>query len=222
MIKFLKALLGDTPEKHIKLGDAFYSKGKYTEAIEEYKKAAELDPQNIDVKEKIRLILREREMLKTVKTITDEVFLETKEEKIEIEDKDEEIEVKEGGDRRKFIRIYEERIVQFKPLKKIGIKSDYQDYTETISEDVSAGGISILSRDNFPPGTFLELKFSFPSAPNPIFAIGKVVRREEVQGKGEMKYLLGIKFTNISERDREKIDEYAKKYVKEKEHHEEE
>ncbi len=218
MIKeLLKILLGNSAAKHIQAGDNYYSKGKYQEAQDEYKKALELEPENNEVREKMRLMLREKETLKIVKGLDRDQLLMQIPAGEEKEEEEEEEEVcfapEEGKDRRKFIRIYEERAVQFRLLKNVGAKEESSD---VLSEDVSAGGIQIISSEKLTLGSFIELKFSFPSPPSPVFAIGKIVRREEIRKNDQIKYSLGVKFTNISEKDRERINEYARKYEEKK------
>lgn len=215
MIKgILKILLGDSASKHIQAGDNYYSKGKYQEAIDEYKKVLELEPKNNEVREKVRLILRERETVKILKAMEDRQSLLAQIPKEE-EKEEEEIIFKpeEGKDRRKFIRVYEGRDVQFRLLKSVGAKEELAD---VFSIDISAGGIQITSSEKLTIGSFIELKFYFPSPPSPVFAIGKIVWREEIRENDQIKYSLGVKFTNISEKDRERIDEYAQKYEEKK------
>lgn len=194
-------------EKYIKEGDELFQKNRFEEAISAYKKALELDPNNKDVKNKLKELYRERDTLKAVFSLTETTSLFTTPEVTET--------ISETGERRKYVRVEDNRPIQYRLVQ----KREEEDITkEGYDRNISEGGIFLIVDDLIPAGSFLELKFEFPPPDaETIWVIGKVVRVQEVVEEGNLKYGLGVKFTNISPKNQERIRKYVEEQKQKRE-----
>lgn len=110
-------------------------------------------------------------------------------------------------ERRKYPRLKFNVDVDYKILRESGFIS-----TTAESKNIGAGGVCIIALERFGVGSSLSLKFSLPGAPKPIKAIGRVAWIAEFSvGDAPLHtaYDTGIEFTEISDEDREKINEYV-------------
>lgn len=79
------------------------------------------------------------------------------------------------------------------------------DYKDSITRDISGGGICLLTKEKPNRGWFVEGNLYIGQK---IHFIGSIVRVADIRNKGEYSYEAGIEFVNISERDREKVISY--------------
>jgi len=111
-------------------------------------------------------------------------------------------------ERRKYPRLKFNVDVDYKILRENGFIA-----TKVETKDIGAGGICIVSLEKFDVGNSLSLKFSLPGVNKPIKAIGRVAWVAEFSVGGDTPshtaYDTGIEFTEISDDDREKINEYV-------------
>jgi tetratricopeptide (TPR) repeat protein len=191
----------ETPEKYIKEGDEFFRKNRFEEAISAYKKALSLDPNNKEVKNKLKEIYRERDTLKAVFSLEENFQTSS-------------LQGSETGeisttDRRKYVRVEDRRPIQYRLIQR---REEEEIVKEGYDKNISEGGIFLIGDSLIPVGTFLEMRFDFPPPDaETIWVIGKVVRVQEIIEEGNLKYGMGIKFTNINPKNQERI----KKYVEE-------
>ncbi len=81
-----------------------------------------------------------------------------------------------------------------------------------ITEDLSGGGFSFITTENYPTGTLIDIFLDIKMFPKcGIRALGKIVRTEKIQDK--IKYGVGFEF--IREEDREDIIKYL--FIKQRE-----
>jgi len=78
---------------------------------------------------------------------------------------------------------------------------------ESISKNISRGGILICAAEMMPIDTQLNLEIVTPSLPEPIKAKGRIVKVEEIQK--DKVYYMGLSFSEISEKDAEFITNYV-------------
>lgn len=76
--------------------------------------------------------------------------------------------------------------------------------------NISKGGLFFESKNKFEIGDVLNLKINVIK--DTINCKGKVVRIEKYEDNNKEIYKIGIELFNISEEDRNKIEEYAKNY----------
>ncbi|MBU1077991.1 MAG: PilZ domain-containing protein [Spirochaetes bacterium] len=84
-------------------------------------------------------------------------------------------------------------------------KGDFS-FGKEVSVDISAGGIQMEMEDIDSPGTELMMKFQVPNHARVIEAKGEVVWTRRLNAE---KYLVGVKFIEISEFEREIINRMA-------------
>lgn len=198
-MKIFGIYIGDSPERHIKLGDEHYKSSKIELAIVEYKKALEIEPNHKVAHDRLKAIYRERDTLRAVYAIAEEV----KSEPPPVEVKEKASSPKERKERRRYVRIPDQRTIYYRSLQ----REDLQKLEgEGINKNISAGGIYLVVNEKVPEGSFLELRFDFPPPEEPIYTIGKIARVEEIEEEGKIRYGLGIRFTNISTKDQERIN----------------
>jgi len=80
------------------------------------------------------------------------------------------------------------------------------------TKNIGAGGICLVSLDEFKVGNNLELIFSLPGITNQIHAVGRVVWLVPFNVGSTLTsraYDAGIEFVNISDDDREKINQFV-------------
>lgn len=81
---------------------------------------------------------------------------------------------------------------------------------ETVSRDISGGGISIEVGSALLSGTELDLNFSIDGLPGEITARGRVIRSWQEAGK----IFCALEFTAIDESDREIVEDFIKAHLK--------
>ncbi|HDM79438.1 MAG TPA: PilZ domain-containing protein [Deltaproteobacteria bacterium] len=78
--------------------------------------------------------------------------------------------------------------------------------------NISGGGLRLVSPVNLSKGSYIDMCIFFPPAyNNPFFVIGEVRKRKAIIKENDTnrsKYLLGVKFVAIDEKDREAIIRY--------------
>lgn len=109
-------------------------------------------------------------------------------------------------ERRRFPRIEAELLVRYKVLK----TSDQKQ--EATTKNLSAGGICLVSRERFKPGTVLALDIQFPKSDKPLLAGGKVIWSDKSRlgpsPAGHQRFDNGVEFVEISAGDRQRIIEH--------------
>lgn len=201
-MKIFGISFGESADKHINEGNDWLNKGKHAKAIEAFKKALELEPDNKTAKEKLKDLYRQRDSLKALYAIEEQ---KKSQPPASIPEKLAEP-IKKFRDRRKHQRVGDQRPILYRPLQKAESADAFQ--REGIDVNISAGGLCLVVPHKIPEGAFLELKFDFPPPEQPVYALGKVVRVETIEDKMETRYELGIRFTNINPKDQERINTY--------------
>lgn len=92
---------------------------------------------------------------------------------------------------------------------------DRGEFVNSVTKDISGGGICLLSRENIQKDMFVEGKIKIDQD---ISFIGKVRRVIPADNKGDFKYEAGIEFIEITGKEREKlisfIFDYQRKLLK--------
>lgn len=111
-------------------------------------------------------------------------------------------------ERREFLRIDDIVPVSYKKLTK---PLDPGDPYSASRRDISGGGIRLISEEELPKETILELKFQLPdvSSPTVITVLGEVVWVQKIVEEGKTKYASGVAYVNIAESERKKIIQYV-------------
>ena len=108
----------------------------------------------------------------------------------------------QGPERRRYIRIPFEAVLQYKVHK----EGDHESlYRKTISKNISGRGILFKAKERFVPGTVLELEFTVPTEEgySEVKILGKVVRVMEISK--EHIYDHGVEFYRIKKKDEKAI-----------------
>ena len=106
---------------------------------------------------------------------------------------------------RKHFRLKEQLNVYRCPVK-------YLFEHNALSEDISEGGICLLTAFKMEIGERIDLNIYLPELKEPIVAGAEVVRRNETNDL-MYPYLTGLKFTRISREAREQIVKHIKFYL---------
>lgn len=108
-------------------------------------------------------------------------------------------------ERREFLRV--EDIVQISYSRSL-VQPPQQKQAQR--KDISGGGIRIISKEELPVGTILDIKMELPDIfqPTIIKCKGRVVWCQKMEGDVE-EYNVGIAYVNIPEQDRKKIINYV-------------
>ncbi len=88
----------------------------------------------------------------------------------------------------------------------------FNSYTENISE----GGVKVFLEEKLHTSTVVDLELSLPDEQKPIKCKGELIWVKEIPPAGTEKYSLfdtGIKFIEISERDKKKINLLVKSLI---------
>lgn len=80
-------------------------------------------------------------------------------------------------------------------------------FRETITSDLSGGGMRLLLNEKLEPGTYLECQL-FTGTDRNIRFFGKVVRFEYTGSGGKYRYAAGIAYADIDEKEREEVIKY--------------
>lgn len=81
-------------------------------------------------------------------------------------------------------------------------KEDRGPYNESITKDISGGGLCLLSNEKPSKGWYIEGVVNVGSE---VRFCGRIVRVNPLNDKGKFKYEIGIEFNVISDMDREKV-----------------
>lgn len=82
----------------------------------------------------------------------------------------------------------------------------------SVTKDISAGGLTFLSKEMVPFGSILELTIETPDGESPIECLAKVVRVEEEADKA---YYVAVSFLVISGAQRARLDRFVEEKLKE-------
>lgn len=80
-------------------------------------------------------------------------------------------------------------------------------YINTLTNNLSGGGVSIMLEEIIPTGTIIECEM-FNDQNRKVTFFGKIMRFEEIGKDGKYKYEAGIAYIEISDSDREVIVKY--------------
>lgn len=178
--------------------ELFLKSGRLSEAEQLLRRVLEMDPDAKQAQELLRRLYRERDTFQAVYAVTE--HLSPGQTPPPAAEKAEEAE------RRRHPRKEDHRPVQLRALRKTETTPSAM---AAYNQNISAGGIYLVVEQDMPVGTFIEMKFELPPPEHPIYAIGKVVRKEEREEEGKTRYGLGVKFTNIKPEDQERISKYT-------------
>lgn len=107
--------------------------------------------------------------------------------------------------RREFFRFEVNLPVKFRVIESVNMKCD-QEYIETVTRDLSGGGLCMRLKEPIEIGKYLECELNLPDK---IKFIGKVVRFTQYERmQGAYKYEIGVSFVRIDEVMREKVISY--------------
>lgn len=111
--------------------------------------------------------------------------------------------------RRKYYRIKVAYLVCFRArLPDRG----YSNYNYTLTKDVGAGGIFLMSEEKFPRGTQLDMVIRLPMYPDvKVEAKGEVTNNAQVKKGSISLYPLRIRFTELDKHAFKKLNEYIEK-----------
>lgn len=193
---------GESAEKYIQQGEELLVKNLHSQALEAFKKALELDPDNKVAKEKLKNLYRQRDSLKAIYAMQEK----QKPAETAAAPPKPVSPLQKFRDRRKHQRMGDQRPIHYRPLQRVEAR-DMEPH-EGQDMNISAGGLCLMVSHPIAEGAFLELRFDFPPPEVPVYALGKVVRVETVEDKMETRYAIGIRFTNISPKDQERINAY--------------
>ncbi len=102
-------------------------------------------------------------------------------------------------ERRKYKRFHKEVKIHFDVLTAMSRAKDIPRNGDTVSVDISKGGVLFTTSNPIPLGSSIECQFNLPGYEEPIFAKARVVRVEELPDYHQ--YDLGIKFIAITQED---------------------
>ena len=81
--------------------------------------------------------------------------------------------------------------------------SDKDKYVIASIKDISGGGISLLTDEDIPVSSIIQLLIQFPAFPKPIPSLAKVVWKKHL--KSIKKFKMGLEFIEIEEMLRAKV-----------------
>jgi c-di-GMP-binding flagellar brake protein YcgR len=86
-------------------------------------------------------------------------------------------------------------------------------YLVGVTENISRGGMSLVTEKPLPLGSHVVLDMTVPNLPRPLRAIGRVMRSQEQGGGGTvdntaMVYRTGLKLVAINKEDMKRIENY--------------
>ncbi len=87
---------------------------------------------------------------------------------------------------------------------------------KVFSQDISAGGLCIITEEQLVADTPLQLKIRIPDLKDPIAALARVVWQQKGEAGGERAkeyFKTGIEFTGISDFDRFNINRYITEQI---------
>jgi c-di-GMP-binding flagellar brake protein YcgR len=85
-----------------------------------------------------------------------------------------------------------------------------------LSKNISKGGICLIVYDELKKDDLLDLKIFLPDTRTPVEALGQVVWASEfiIGDKIGKRYDVGIEFVKISDKDKDRIDQYVFSHLK--------
>lgn len=104
------------------------------------------------------------------------------------------------NERRRNVRVEDELLISYKMCKTIFASSSRV-------KDISLGGLRFPVQQYWVPGTMLEIDFSFPEAKD-LLKIKGEVRWSSDFPHLEYRYLLGVRFIDLSLSDRDRIKDH--------------
>ena len=123
---------------------------------------------------------------------------------------------KKGAEKRFFTRISRNVNVRYRlvrPAAAAGSKADDVPAGAehfSVTRNVSAGGLTIVSKEAFSIGAILELKIELPEDDVPISCLAKIVREEETDGEGTFE--TAVCYLDLSRQDRQRLEKSVEKY----------
>ncbi len=102
-------------------------------------------------------------------------------------------------EKREFKRFKKEVKIHFDVLTAMGISNNIPQTGDTVSIDISKGGVLFVSRQPIPISSSIECAFHLPGIEQPVYAKARVVRIEEISQYHQ--YDIGIHFIAISSDD---------------------
>src|SRR5579859_8157777 len=100
--------------------------------------------------------------------------------------------------------------IQYKVFDLKSLEKDVQDNAlglKAAIEDLSLGGIQVVSGKPFKEGEVLELELNVPKA-GPTRTVAKVIWSREEANEGKKEYRTGIQFIPVFEEDLKKVKSY--------------
>ncbi|MFC1698686.1 flagellar brake protein [Candidatus Omnitrophota bacterium] len=112
-------------------------------------------------------------------------------------------------ERRNFPRLATTVDVEYTVLKNSSLGA------ESITKNISAGGICLIVYEKIEPGTFLSLRLYLADINLTVAAEGHVIWSSyfTMDADSRDRYDLGIEFTQIKEEDRQKLSKYVFKLI---------
>ena len=123
---------------------------------------------------------------------------------------------KKGAEKRFFTRISRNVNVRYRlvrPAAAAGSKADDVPAGAehfSVTRNVSAGGLTIVSKEAFSIGAILELKIELPEDDVPISCLAKIVREEETDEEGTFE--TAVCYLDLSRQDRQRLEKSVEKY----------
>lgn len=212
---------GEEAARYVQRGEELARHNQLNEAIECYEHAKKCEPDNPHIVERLKILYRKRDTARVLAIMTSDP-VDSADKIIQDGGATEHVvggkakpfsdlgtsapskTQKAGAERRIHYRMPTQLDVFFRTLTA-------SDKTGGKTINVSAGGLLLVVEKQVNLGTFLELRFeNISDDQKPIFAVGKVVRVDEIKKEGKTYYGLGIRFTNIKENDRSRIIEIVR------------
>jgi c-di-GMP-binding flagellar brake protein YcgR len=119
---------------------------------------------------------------------------------------------KQGGivkiQRRSYFRLDVLMEVQYRPAPSAGEEQEADiPCRSTLATDLSGGGISLILEEKLERGSIVECRL-FAGQPGEVCLRGRTARCDRMLRDSRYKYIAGIEFTDICDRDREKVIRY--------------
>ena len=101
-----------------------------------------------------------------------------------------------GEEKRKYVRLSAHHLLKYKVVHK--------EKALSFARNISAGGVLFHAQEYIQPGTTVELLINFPSYPEPIKAVSKVVRTRPLAKLGGFE--IGAEFIDINDEAKDFIN----------------
>ena len=109
-------------------------------------------------------------------------------------------------EKRQFKRFHKEVKIHFDVITAMGISDKIPQDGDSVSIDISKGGVLFVSKQAIPISSSIECEFHLPGSKEPIYAKARVVRIEEFPQYHQ--YDIGIQFIAISKDDEKVLFNY--------------